>query len=103
MKHNFIIFLFLNLLAFNQAQATVDYLVVNHMTHQLYWADSDHPPGWIAWENIPDDRYEGEEVKFLEAGYTFTQNPYLIEELIAFCSLIIAIAGFLLIRKRTFS
>ena len=96
-------FLLFYLLPLKQAQATVDYLAVNHITQQLYWADSDHSPGWIAWESIPDGRYKSEEEKYLQEGYRFTQNPYLIEEVLALCMLIIAIAGFLLMRKRTFS
>ena len=71
------------LLISSNVSATVDYLVVNHITDQLYWAKTDHPPGWIGWQTIPDGIWEREERKYLDMGYTFTENPYLIEEIIA--------------------
>lgn len=61
--------------------ATISYLVVNHWTKQLYWAETDHSPGWIGWEAIPDGIYDIKEQEFLEMGYTMTTNPFLIEEI----------------------
>ena len=62
--------------------ATVDYLAVNHLTKQLYWADTDNSPGLIGWTSIPEGKYEFYEQEYLERGFTFTENPYLIEEII---------------------
>ena len=62
--------------------ATVDYLVVNHITKQLYWAETDHRPGWIGWEYIPDGLWESEEQKYLRMGYKFTNDPFLVEEIL---------------------
>lgn len=63
------------------AFATVDYLVVNHLTNQLYWAETDHPPGFIGWEAV-GEVFEIKEQEYLDSGYTYTNNPYLIEEVI---------------------
>ncbi len=62
--------------------ATVEYLVVNHTTKQLFWAATDKPHGLIAWQSIPQSQWGKEEKKYVEMGYTFTKNPFLIEELI---------------------
>lgn len=80
------------------ANATVDYLAVNHITKQLYWADTDNPPGFIGWTSIPEGKYEFYEQEYLTRGFAFTKNPYLIEEIIgAFTILFIAA---LFIRRR---
>jgi len=63
--------------------ATVDYLVVNHMTKQLYWAETNHSHGWIGWETIPEGDWQIDKQKYLELGYKITNNPFLIEEVIA--------------------
>lgn len=99
-----ILFLSLILYSFSiiQVQATVDYLVVNHLTQQLYWAETDHPPGWLGWENIPEGIYLSEEAKYLSLGYSFTQNPFLLEEIILIILLCTVFLGFLLKRKKTF-
>lgn len=62
--------------------ATVDYLSVNHLTKQLYWGDTDNSPGWIGWETIPDGITQEKEAEYLEKGYEFTENAYLIEEVV---------------------
>jgi len=82
MRYNFFLIL-LVILVSTEVYATIDYLTVNHITDQLYWAETDHPPGWIGWETIPESTYESVEKKYLEMGYAFTENPYLIEELMA--------------------
>ena len=64
------------------AMATADYLAVNHLTNQLYWADTDNPPGLIGWTSIPEGKYESYVQEYLDLGFTFTKNPYLIEEII---------------------
>jgi len=64
------------------ANATADYLAVNHLTKQLYWADTDNSPGFIGWTSIPEGKYEFYEQEYLDRGFTFTENPYLIEEII---------------------
>lgn len=66
----------------NKGFTTVDYLVVNHITKQLYWAETDNPQGWIGWKGI-GEVYEAKEQKYLEIGYSYTKNPFLIEETIA--------------------
>jgi hypothetical protein len=70
------------LLLSSYAFATVDYLAVNHLTKQLYWADADNSPGLIGWTNIPEGKLEYNGIEYLNDGFTFTNNPYLIEELI---------------------
>lgn len=97
------LFLLICSLSIIKLSATVDYLVVNHLTQQLYWAETDHPPGWIAWENIAENKYQSEEEKYLNMGYTFTQNPFLLEEIILLVLISAVFIGFLLKRKRTFS
>jgi len=79
----FAILLMTFLFATTKLFATVDYLVVNHLTKQLYWAETDNPPGWIGWKTIPDGLWEREEHNYLEMGYNFTNNPFLIEEFLA--------------------
>ena len=96
------LFLFICLLSISPLLATVDYLVVNHLTQQLYWAETDHPPGWLGWENIPEGNYQSEEAKYLSLGYSFTQNPFLIEEIILLILLFTVFLRFLLKRKKTF-
>ncbi|PKG42776.1 hypothetical protein [Psychroflexus sp. MES1-P1E] len=81
------------------AMATVDYLAVNHLTKQLYWADTDNSPGLIGWTSIPEGKYEFYEQEYLDRGFTFTNNPYLIEEIISI--MVILTIGIFLIRKRT--
>ncbi len=71
----------ISLLLFLKSNATVDYLVVNRITKQLYWADTDSPAGFIGWTNIPDGSLNIKEQKYLGKGYRFTNNPYLIEEI----------------------
>ena len=75
------------------ASATIDYLTVNHITKQMYWADTDNSPGIIGWTLIPEGKSEFYEQEYLNRGFTFTNNPYLIEEtiLIALTILFIAI------------
>ena len=70
--------------------ATVDFLVINHTTKQLYWASTGAPisHGWIGWGNVPyeewgeDGKWDKEKKKYFNRGYKFTNNPFLIEEII---------------------
>ncbi|MEZ4684926.1 MAG: hypothetical protein R3B47_02340 [Bacteroidia bacterium] len=78
----------------SEACATVDYLVVNHITKQLYWAETDHPPGWIGWESIPETGYAQEEKRYRKLGYKLTKNPFLIEEIIAWGLLLVVFVFF---------
>lgn len=71
------------------AMATVDYLAVNHLTKQLYWAETDNPPGLIGWTLIPEGKYEFYQQEYLDRGFTFTQNPYIIEEIIGLIVLLV--------------
>ena len=71
----FAILTFLN----SKALATVDYLTVNHFTHELYLADDDNSIGWIGWEAIPDGLTERKERYYLAKDYSFTQNPFKLE------------------------
>ena len=74
-----IILTILSLFSIQSVFATVDYLVVNHLTKQLYWAETDHPPGLIGWEGV-GEVHKTKEQKYLDSGYLYTNNPYLIEE-----------------------
>jgi hypothetical protein len=80
--------------------ATVDYLVVNRFTKQLYWADTDNPPGWIGWEYIPDGVWKTEIDKYTKLGYSFTHNPLLIEEWLASCIVVFSVIGFIFNRRK---
>lgn len=84
MKRKLSIVLFITFLfASTKVFATVDYLTVNHLSKQLYWAETDQPSGWIGWRTIPEGQWEIQQKKYIEIGYSFTNNPYLIEEVIA--------------------
>ena len=89
----------LSMLLTTNVFATVDYLVVNHMTKQLYWAETDHSPGWIGWESIPDGIWASEEKKYLEMGYSITDNPFLIEEVIALM-IVLPLLTFWIVRNK---
>jgi len=65
-------------LLINKIFATVDYLLVNHITNELYWADEDHEGGFIGWEGVSEN-YEEEEEKYLSKGYKYTKFPFKIE------------------------
>lgn len=73
----FLILIFTSTNAFS----TINYLTVNHITKQLYWAETDHPPGLIGWEGV-GEVYKAKEKSYLDMGYTYTENPFLIEEII---------------------
>ena len=77
------------------ALCTVDYLCANDITKELYWADTDNPPGLIGWKNLPEN-YETIEKQKIDEGYAYTSFPYKLD-LASILSLILLI-GFL--RKR---
>lgn len=80
MKTRLFSILFL-ILGSTKSFATINYLTVNHITKQLYWAETDHPTGLIGWEGV-GEVYEAKEKGYLNMGYTYTKNPFLIEEVI---------------------
>lgn len=94
----FTILLLTFIFASNNGFATVDYLVVNHLTKQLYWAETDNPLGWIGWTGV-GEIYETKEQKYLDIGYTYTKNPFVIEEIIVLI-IILSLLFYWLIRKR---
>lgn len=93
-----LIFTFAIVMVAQFANATVDYLAVNHFIKQLYWADTDNPPGLIGWTSIPEGKYEFYVQEYLDSGFSFTKNPYLIEEV--FGALVVLIIAIVFIRKR---
>lgn len=82
--------------------ATVEYLMVNHITKELYWSETDHPPGIIAWNHIPHGKWEASEIKYQNEGYITTTFPYKIDVgiLVALTLVIIGTLKFLRIKKR---
>ena len=80
--------------------ATVDYLVVNHLTKQLYWAETDHAPGFIGWSGV-GEIYEIKEQQYLDSGYTYTNNPFLIEEGVLVVLTLLITAYYIRRKKKT--
>lgn len=79
MKLKSTLLIFLSLLTVKSTFATVDYLVVNHITEELYWGETDHEPGFVGWESIPESKWIEAEREYLKNGYSMTKNPYKIE------------------------
>lgn len=101
MKIKYIIFLaVLLVISIQSTFATIDYLVVNHVTKQLYWAQTDHPPGWIGWEGL-GEVYEPKEKEYLLMGYTYTDNPYVIDRFILLLVVLIIVIYWLIRRRKT--
>ena len=100
-KHTSLLLVILFTISVKPLFATVDYLVVNHMTSQLYWAETGGgEEGWIGWHNIPEGKMLEEEKKYLEQGYQLTTYPYKIETYIAIL-LVVTIAVFVTLRRLT--
>jgi len=86
--------------SFNVAKVfgTADYLIVNHITKQLYAANTDHFHGWIAWKTLSENELE----TYVKMGYRFTNNSFLLEQIILIMGIVII--GYLIfkrIRRRT--
>ncbi len=95
----FLVLLFFNLIYIGSTLATIDYLLVNHYTKQLYWAGTDHPAGLIGWEGVGEN-YHAEESAYLELGYTYTDNPFLIEQAIILAIITLLLSYWLFRKKR---
>ncbi|AZQ63119.1 hypothetical protein EI427_12980 [Flammeovirga pectinis] len=89
----------LSILLTTNVFATIDYLVVNHYTKQLYWAETDHPPGFIGWEGV-GEVFDIKEQKYLASDYTYTENPYLIEEVILAVIILLTLTYLILRNKK---
>lgn len=79
-----------------QAFATVDYLAVNKITKEIYLFDQEQMRG-IFWVTIGG----GAEAHYLALGFTYTKNPYALDNLLTL--IITGIAGlalFLLWKRR---
>ena len=93
-----ICFFLIAVLTTSRLSATVDYLAVNHFTKQLYWAETDHPPGLIGWNTIPEGKYKSYTHEYFNQGYSFTKNPFLIEEVLL--SVVLLLLLLIMMRKR---
>ena len=84
-----------------ESYATITYLAVNHITKQLYWAESDtSEEGFIGWEIIPEAKMHSLEKKYMEEGYTFTEFPYLIETILIIVLVLISLLVVFLKKRR---
>jgi len=63
----------------------VDYLTVNHITKELYWAETGGyiEGGFIGWEVIPERSHHEDLQKYLALGYSYTKFPYKLDFLTA--------------------
>ena len=73
------IFLIALLLMTAPVFATVEWLSVNHVTKELYWAETDREPGFIGWDAIAEGKYDEMKSKYLSMGYTETTFPYKLD------------------------
>jgi len=67
----YILVFFLFFSYFN-AFATVEYLTVNHITKELFWAETGGyiEVGFIGWEIIPERKHHEDAEKYLARGYS---------------------------------
>ena len=86
---SFVLILVFIFCAFHQSFATVDYLAVNKITKEIYSFDQEQVRG-IFWVTIGD----GAEPHYLALGFTYTTNPYALDNLLTL--IITGIAGFAL-------
>jgi len=94
----YILVFFLFFSYFN-AFATVEYLTINHITKELYWAETGggNGEGFIGWEVIPERSHHDDLQKYLDLGYTYTRFPYKLDIL---AGLIVLFPPILLIIRR---
>jgi len=66
------IIVFLFALTTTSALATVNYLTVNHITKELFWAETGGyiEVGFIGWEIIPERKHHEDAEKYLARGYS---------------------------------
>jgi len=83
-KKTILLFLFFS---FNIAKvfATADYLIVNHITKQLYVAETTYSHGWIGWKTISENELE----THVKKGYQFTNNSFLLEQIILLIAFVV--------------
>jgi len=96
----YILAFFLFFLSFT-AFATVNYLTVNHITKELYWAETGggNGEGFIGWEVIPERSHYDDLQKYLDLGYTYTEFPYKLDILAALI-ILLPLLIFLIRRKK---
>ncbi|MFK7813577.1 MAG: hypothetical protein AB8B59_13880 [Maribacter sp.] len=98
MKRILIFFLFLTT---STVFATVEYLTVNHMTKELYWAETEsNKEGFIGWEIIPERSHHEDLSIYLELGYTYTKFPYKVDLLIGLIFILSILLLFLRMKKK---
>jgi hypothetical protein len=93
------IFLILTFGIVQTANATVDYLAANHLTKKLYVYNEEDYQG-ILWEPIAGEEktwIEREEF-YLNMGYKFTSNPYLLDYILA--GVILSTVGWMIIKLK---
>jgi len=85
-------------LAFFRPLYTINYLAVNHITKELFWAESDtSEEGFIGWEIIPERSLHEDLNNYLELEHTYTDFPYKLDII---ASLFILLPLLLLIVRR---
>jgi hypothetical protein len=76
-----------------RAYASVDYLMVNPLTQEYFWASAEMPPGFIGWDHVHEDEYVQATQHYHQMGYSETSFPYKIEVIL----LIMTVLTFLIV------
>ena len=88
--------LILTFCVLHQSFATVDYLAVNKITKEIFLFDHEQMRG-IFWVTVG----EGAEAHYLALGFTYTKNPYALDNLLTLIIMwVTAFVLFLLWKKR---
>lgn len=91
-----VLILMLTFCVFYQSFATVEYLAVNKITKEIYSFDQEQMRG-IFWVTVG----ERAEAHYLALGFTYTKNPYALDNLLTLIIMAVAtLALFLLWKKR---
>lgn len=91
-----VLILMLTFCVFHQSFATVDYLAVNKITKEIYSFDQEQMRG-IFWVSIGEDS----EAKYLARGFTYTKDPYTLDNLLTIMIIgVCAVVLFLLWRRK---
>lgn len=100
-KHSFkTVLLLCFMLCGAHAFATVEWLTVNHITKELYWAETDQPEGFIGWEVIPEGKYHNALEMYSNRGYTETTYPFKLETVSALVLVVLVFLYFRLKKKK---
>lgn len=93
---SFVLILAFIFCAFHQSSATVDYLAVNNITEEIYSFDEEQMRG-VFWVSIG----ENSDVQYLTLGFTYTKNPYTLDNLLTIMIIgVSAVVLFLMWRKK---